>query len=56
MIIFLNKSGEGYRGGIGGKKGKGRTFNSVVFSTVKLKIKENSKTVQKNILQVKTGR
>lgn len=49
MIIFLNKSGEGYRGG---KKGKGRTFNSVVFSMVKLKIKENSKTVQKNILQV----
>lgn len=47
VIIFFKKSGEGQRGGIGGKKGKGKTFNSVVFSKVKLKIKENSKTVQK---------
>lgn len=54
VIIFLKKSGEGQRGGIGGKKGEGKTFNSVVFSKVKLKIKENSKTVQKKYTTSKT--
>lgn len=32
-----------YRGGTGGKKGKGNTFNSAAFSKVKLKIKKKTK-------------